>query len=198
MTGHAVSSLSRRFSRRDNMLRHHRIVHGGRSRRGGRGEESGEGGGGESSRGGGGVEESGEGGGGESRRGGGGVEESGDGGGGESRRGGGGVEESGEGGGGESSRGGEIRVITKLPNSESGGGGGSGGVGGSGGRGEGTSIDWKPFSFVIPSRQTLQDRPAVERRISLKRCYKAVGARWRYRCRESSGCTRDGNHSTMR
>ena len=55
----------RGFSRRDNMLRDHRNVHGGGSRRGG-GGESGEGGGGESRRGG----ESGEGGGGESRRGG--------------------------------------------------------------------------------------------------------------------------------
>ena len=55
-----------------------------------------------------------------------------------------------------------------------------------------------PFSFVIRSRQILQDRPAVERRISLKRCYKTVGPRWVHRCRESSGCTRDGNPSTMR
>ena len=53
-----------------------------------------------------------------------------------------------------------------------------------------------PFSFVIRSRQTLQDRPTVERRILLKRCYKAVGSRWRHRRRESSGCTRDGNLST--
>jgi hypothetical protein len=52
------------------------------------------------------------------------------------------------------------------------------------------------FSFVIRSRQTLRDRPAVERRISLKRCYKTVGPRWRQRRRESSGCKRDGNPST--
>jgi hypothetical protein len=55
-----------------------------------------------------------------------------------------------------------------------------------------------PFSFVIRSGQTLQDRPAVVRRISLKRCYKAVGPRWRHLRRESSVCTRDGNPSTMR
>ena len=55
-----------------------------------------------------------------------------------------------------------------------------------------------PFSFVIRSRQILQNRPAVERRISLKRCYKTVGPRWLHRRRESSGCTRDGNPSTMR
>ena len=40
------------------------------------------------------------------------------------------------------------------------------------------------------------DRPAAERHISLKRCYKAVGPRWRHRHRESFGCTRDGNPST--
>jgi hypothetical protein len=54
------------------------------------------------------------------------------------------------------------------------------------------------FSFVIRSRQTLLDQPAAERRISSKRCYKTVGLRWRHRRRESVGCTRDGNPSTMR
>jgi hypothetical protein len=44
-----------------------------------------------------------------------------------------------------------------------------------------------PFSFVIRSRKTLQERLAVERRISLKRCYKTVGPRWVHRRRESSG-----------
>ena len=44
-----------------------------------------------------------------------------------------------------------------------------------------------PFSFVIRSRKTLQERLAVERHISLKRCYKTVGPRWVQRRRESSG-----------
>ena len=48
----------------------------------------------------------------------------------------------------------------------------------------------------IRSRQTFRDRPAAERRISLKRCCKTVGPRWHHRCRELSGCTRDGNPST--
>jgi hypothetical protein len=88
------------------------------------------------------------------------------------------------------------------------GGGGGGGIGSIGG-GEaeaeeeakeevrGSLSIGNPFSFVIRSRQTLRDRPAAERRISLKCCYKAVGPRWRHRRRESSDCTRDGNPSTM-
>jgi hypothetical protein len=75
---------------------------------------------------------------------------------------------------------------------------GSGGGEGSGGRSEGKSIDRKSFLFRHPFTANITRPTAVERRISLKRCYKAVGSRWRHRCRESSGCTRDGNPSTMR
>jgi hypothetical protein len=48
----------------------------------------------------------------------------------------------------------------------------------------------------LGSTATLRDQPAAERRISLKRFYKAVEPRWRHRRRESSGCTRDGEPST--
>ena len=81
---------------------------------------------------------------------------------------------------------------------ESGGGGRSRGGGGSGGGDEGKSIDRKLFLFRHPFTANITGPTAVERRISLKRCYKTVGPRWRHRRRESSGCKRDGNPSTMR
>ena len=85
--------------------------------------------------------------------------------------------------------------------------GGRGSIGGGGGRSWGVEAEevkrgnqsfGNPFSFVIRSWQTLRDRPIADRRISLKCCKKTVGARCRHRHRESSGCTKDGNPSTMR
>ena len=52
------------------------------------------------------------------------------------------------------------------------------------------------FLFRHPFTANITGPTVAERRISLKRCYKTVGPRWRHRRRESAGCTRDGSPST--